>query len=252
MSGSILVLHNIAKKKNFGELIRTAAAMGVEEVVIVGAAKLATHGAHGCSSHVRFSHFLNFRTACAYLRDVRKATLCGVEITPESQPVQQHPFRGTTAFLMGNEGQGLTEAQMDACDHFVYIPQHSDATASLNVNAASAVVLHHFAMWASLPEAPREGFKFTVGAPQQSVAHSGVGIKQMRTLNADGTVLSRGERADAGADAAADGAADYAEGEEGEEAVDLFAEEPEGGAAAEGDAAEGRDAVKRGDGASGT
>ena len=133
--------------------------MGVEEIIVVGAKNLATHGAQGCASHVKFSHFLNFKTACAYLRDVRRASLCGVEITPDAQPVQKHPFKGTTAFLMGNEGQGLTPQQIEACEQFVYIPQHSDATASLNVNAACAVVLHHFAMWAALPEAPREGYK---------------------------------------------------------------------------------------------
>ena len=168
-----------------------AAAMGVEEIIVVGAKNPATHGAQGCASHVKFSHFLNFKTACAYLRDVRRASLCGVEITPDAQPVQKHPFKGTTAFLMGNEGQGLTPQQIEACEQFVYIPQHSDATASLNVNAACAVVLHHFAMWAALPEAPREGFKFDVAAPGQSVAHSGVGLKQMRTLNADGSVAQR-------------------------------------------------------------
>ena len=189
-STSILVLHNVAKKKNFGDLIRTAAAMGVDEVVVVGAAKLATHGAHGCASHMRFSHFASLPTACAYLRDVRGASLCGVEITPEARPVQAHPFSGATAFLMGNEGQGLTPAQLAACDQFVYIPQHSEATASLNVNAACAVVLHHFAMWAALPEAPRDGFKYVLGPPPSSVAHSGMGLKQMRTLDADGNVVS--------------------------------------------------------------
>jgi len=54
MANSILVLHNVAKKKNFGDLIRTAAAMGVDEIVIVGAAKLATFGAQGCSSHMQW------------------------------------------------------------------------------------------------------------------------------------------------------------------------------------------------------
>ena len=210
-ASSILVLHNVAKKKNFGDLIRSAAAMGVEEIIVVGAKNLATHGAQGCASHVKFSHFLNFKTACAYLRDVRRASLCGVEITPDAQPVQKHPFKGTTAFLMGNEGQGLTPQQIEACEQFVYIPQHSDATASLNVNAACAGVLHHFAMWAALPEAPREGYKYLQGPSKQAIAHSGVGLKQMRTLNADGSVLEVTQLRDgAGAEeeAAADGVAD--------------------------------------------
>lgn len=30
--------------------------------------------------------------------------ILGVEITPESKDVSEHPFVGSTAFLMGNEG----------------------------------------------------------------------------------------------------------------------------------------------------
>ena len=67
----------------------------------------------------------------------------------------------------------------------------AEGLGSLNVNAATAVVLHHFAMWAALPEAPREGFKYCLDAPASSVAHSGIGLKQMRTLNADGTVVAK-------------------------------------------------------------
>jgi tRNA G18 (ribose-2'-O)-methylase SpoU len=188
---SILVLHNVAKKKNFGELIRTAAALGATEIVVVGAQKLQSFGAHGCANHMRFCHFDKFADAVAYLHNVRGCTITGVEITPDARPVQSHPFAGSTAFLMGNEGQGLTPSQIAQCDNFVYIPQHSDATASLNVNAACAVVLHQFAMWAALPEATRDGYKYVQGAPPSSTPHSGMGLKQMRTLLADGTVAPR-------------------------------------------------------------
>ena len=120
---SLLVLHNVSKKKNFGELLRSAAAMGVSEVVVVGATKLATHGAQGTAGHLRFTHFSKLADAVTYVRDVRNCTLCGVEIIEGAEPVPGHPFRGSTAFLMGNEGHGLTDAQIAVCDHFVYIPQ---------------------------------------------------------------------------------------------------------------------------------
>ena len=45
---------------------------------------------------------------------------------------------------------------------FVYIPQFSGATASLNVCVAGAIVLHHFAVGAGLAEQGREGGKFLV------------------------------------------------------------------------------------------
>ena len=49
------------------------------------------------------------------------------------------------------------------CDHFVYIPQYTDKTASLNVAIAGSIIFHHFAIYANYPEAGRTGEKFDVG-----------------------------------------------------------------------------------------
>jgi len=208
---SYLILHNVSKKRNFGEILRTAAAMGVTEVAVVGANKLSSHGAQGCAAHLRFSHFNRLDEAIAYLRDVCGATITGIEITPDAKPVHTHPFKGTHAFMVGNEGQGLTPPQVAVCDDFVYIPQHTAATASLNVNAACAVVLHHYATWAAFAEAPREGAKFVTEHSASSVPHSGIGLKQMRTRHADGSVAQRrkvdgGEASGAGGDEEGDAA----------------------------------------------
>lgn len=50
----------------------------------------------------------------------------------------------------------MNEKQIAACDHFVYIPQFGQGTASLNVNVASSIVMHHFSTWAGYEEAARE------------------------------------------------------------------------------------------------
>ena len=80
----------------------------------------------------------------------------GVEITPDAKSVAEEPFDGPTALLMGNEGHGLTEAQKEACDSFVYIPQFGDGTASLNVSVAAGIVMHRFASWAKYNEHKRD------------------------------------------------------------------------------------------------
>lgn len=56
--------------------------------------------------------------------------------------------------------------QLAVCDEFVYIPQYSGHTASLNVAVAASIVLQYFAVWACYPEQPREmeGRKFVVSA----------------------------------------------------------------------------------------
>lgn len=50
----------------------------------------------------------------------------------------------------------MNKKQIEMCDHFVYIPQYSTGTASLNVNVAASIVMHHFSTWAGYEEAPRE------------------------------------------------------------------------------------------------
>lgn len=93
---------------------------------------------------------------------MEQCRIVGVEITPEALPIDSHPFSGPTAFILGNEGQGLSPKQVAMCDSFVYIPQYGAGTASLNVAVATAIVLHHFALWAGYQEREREGGKFLV------------------------------------------------------------------------------------------
>ena len=50
----------------------------------------------------------------------------------------------------------MNEKQLGMCDHFVYIPQFSQGTASLNVNVAASIVMHHFSTWSGYEEAERE------------------------------------------------------------------------------------------------
>ena len=46
------------------------------------------------------------------------------------------------AFVMGNEGQGVSQEILQQCDHLVYIPIES--IESLNVSIAAAITMYHF------------------------------------------------------------------------------------------------------------
>ncbi|TVU17901.1 hypothetical protein EJB05_33962, partial [Eragrostis curvula] len=164
---SFVVVHNVAKRHNVGTLARSATAFGVAEVVVVGRRDVSAFGSHGATSHLRFRHFTSLALARAYLKDERGCDICGVEITDDAKPVTAHPFRGSTAFLFGNEGTGLSQKECEICDFFVYIPQYGGGTASLNVTVAASIVLHHFGVWAGFPERSREGNKFIVAEKPQ-------------------------------------------------------------------------------------
>uniref|UniRef100_A0A2P2JTM0 Uncharacterized protein MANES_03G188400 n=1 Tax=Rhizophora mucronata TaxID=61149 RepID=A0A2P2JTM0_RHIMU len=140
---SYVVVHNIAKRHNVGTLARSATAFGVTELILVGRRDFNAFGSHGSTSHLPFRHFHSLLDARLFIKE-RDCDICGVEIADGALPVNEHPFKKSTAFLLGNEGTGLSAKECEICDFFVYIPQYGSGTASLNVTVAASIVLHHF------------------------------------------------------------------------------------------------------------
>ncbi|KAI0504335.1 hypothetical protein KFK09_015287 [Dendrobium nobile] len=159
---SVLIIHNVAKRHNIGTIVRSATAFGVSEMVLVGRRDFNAFGSHGSTAHLRFRHFHSLSQARLYLKEERNCDICGVEIVDGAVPITQQPFRRSTAFLLGNEGTGLSAKECEICDFFVYIPQYGCGTASLNVTVAASIVLHHFGAWAGFAERSRNGNKFSV------------------------------------------------------------------------------------------
>lgn len=71
--------------------------------------------------------------------------ICGVEICDGARDFATVNWDRPVAFMLGNEGSGLSEKQKAVCDFFVYIPHYSGATASLNVAVAGGIIFHNFA-----------------------------------------------------------------------------------------------------------
>ncbi len=159
-----LILFNITKPINFGNLIRTANAFGATPIA-VGKKEFSRCGANAGTRLTKVLHYYSLEQACEFVRS-ENCSIVGVEIDAQAKPVAEHPFHGSTAFMMGNEGEGLLPKQLQICDELVYVPQHGTA-ACLNVNVAAGIVLHHFATWAGFPEAAVVDHHFR---PTESVA----------------------------------------------------------------------------------
>lgn len=76
-------------------------------------------GSHACNhvpgpalllNHCR--HFFTLEDCCKHLKEVEGCEVVGIEIADGARPVHTHPFKGPTAFMLGNEGQGMTERQV--------------------------------------------------------------------------------------------------------------------------------------------
>mmetsp|Transcript_26311 Transcript_26311/g.47165 ORF Transcript_26311/g.47165 Transcript_26311/m.47165 type:complete len:203 (+) Transcript_26311:1433-2041(+) len=165
---SYLVLHNVSKKHNVGMLLRSAAAFNISEIVVVGSRKIPTFGSQGTAKRHLYRQMGSLAELKAFLNE-SGVRLCGVEIMPTAVNIWEKQFSGSTAFIMGNEGTGLSDAEKEVCDEFVFIPQYQSNTESLNVAVAGSIIFHHFAHSVGFPISPFEDEKFVLSRSARDV-----------------------------------------------------------------------------------
>ena len=160
-----LLLSNITKLKNAGTLVRSAAAFNCKEVFTIENKKSVkdrlTFGSQGTEDLMDFRLFDSLTQIKEYCK-ANKIYICGVDTNPKADSISKFPFKGTTLFVVGNEGAGLDTNQKEICDHFVYVPQYSDKPVSLNVAIAGSIAMEHFAVWACYTEKGQKGQKYVV------------------------------------------------------------------------------------------
>jgi len=167
-----LLFHNISKPKNIGSLVRSACAFNVEKVFLISKdpekkkdSKIMKafgirHGAQGTEDRIEYGFFFSIQEAKEYFLE-HKIRVIGIEIGNGARSVNDKAaFEGDTVFILGNEGDGIHPPLKAICDNFVYIPQYTSKTASLNVAAAGAIILHEFAKFAGYREEEVHGEKF--------------------------------------------------------------------------------------------
>lgn len=139
----IVVLDGIEDPHNFGAILRTADAAGVDGVVVQSRRSAARGGvaakaSAGAVAHVRLAEVVNIARALEELKD---AGVWTVGLAGDAPTVYGTlDYRLPTAFVMGAEGTGLRRLVRERCDHLASIPMHGQV-GSLNVSVAAGVVL---------------------------------------------------------------------------------------------------------------
>ena len=146
----VAVLENIMNPTNLGAIFRSAAALGVDAVLLTDAGsdplyRRAVRVSMGTVFQVPWTylpdgdwptllHSLGFQTAAMALRDdslsIADPRLPGID---------------KLAVVLGTEGDGLASATIAACDYTVRIPMRHGVD-SLNVAAASAVAFYQLCL----------------------------------------------------------------------------------------------------------
>src|SRR5437899_2079468 len=140
----VLVLDSMQDPQNFGVLLRSAEAAGVDGVVIphhraVGLTAAVAKSSAGASEHLLVADVVNLRQAI----DALKEKGIWVVGSDESGDLlyDEVDYRGPTAIVIGNEGEGIRRLVLEGCDQVVRIPMEGQVR-SLNAAAAGTVMLY--------------------------------------------------------------------------------------------------------------
>lgn len=138
----VIVLENLQDPGNVGTVLRTAAAMGADAVVLTGAcadiynpkAVRATMGAIFRQKVIQ-TDIPGLRA----LLEQWKLPLYGAALSETAEDIR-NVVLSRSAVAVGNEGKGLSRELLDACDGCVIIPM-APGSESLNAAVAASVIL---------------------------------------------------------------------------------------------------------------
>jgi tRNA (guanosine-2'-O-)-methyltransferase len=140
-----LVLEDVQNPFNVGAIVRTAAAMSVDHLWLVGATPPLSHPkvqktALGTQRYLTWTALDDVTTAFDQARDAGY-TVVGVELADGATRLPDLDVDDDIALVMGHEDRGLSKTALAACDRVAYIPQ-TGKVASLNVATAAAIAIY--------------------------------------------------------------------------------------------------------------
>lgn len=140
----VLALDGITDPHNFGAILRTAAAAGVDGVVFperrsAQVNETVIRASAGTAGRVPLVRVVNLGRALDELKEAG-AWVYGLAAGPGSRSYLEDSFDRSTVLVMGAEGEGLHLKIRERCDGLLCIPMPGGIE-SLNVSAAAAIVV---------------------------------------------------------------------------------------------------------------
>ena len=140
----VAVLEDIVNPTNVGAIFRSAAALGVDSILLTQKSsdpfyRRSARVSMGTVFMVPWTYFPKGADITDLLHD-NGYTVISMEIAKGAVPLTDPVLTKASkrAVIFGAEGAGVSAATLHASDHIAYIPMHHDVD-SLNVAAASAV-----------------------------------------------------------------------------------------------------------------
>jgi tRNA G18 (ribose-2'-O)-methylase SpoU len=125
---------------NIGTIVRNANAFLAAEIHIVGKRRWNRRGAMVTD---RYQHVRHHQTTEAFARwaEAQLLPVIGIDILPDSIPIETTALPERCVLVFGQEGPGLSDAMREVCDTVCSIAQFG-STRSINAGVASGIAMH--------------------------------------------------------------------------------------------------------------
>ncbi|MFL6090240.1 MAG: TrmH family RNA methyltransferase [Aeromicrobium sp.] len=138
--GLHIAIENWQHDLNIGSIVRTANAFNVAAVHIVGKRRWNRRGAMVTDRYVRIEHHPTVDDLAAWA-GAEELPLLGIDNLPVAVPIETASLPEVAVMIFGQEGPGLTDDALSACDAHFSIAQFG-STRSINAAAAAAIAMH--------------------------------------------------------------------------------------------------------------
>jgi tRNA (guanosine-2'-O-)-methyltransferase len=140
-----LLLDSVATPANVGSILRTAAALRIDDVWICGQTAGPDVGGTKKTS-LGSERYLTFHEVEQPAAAVAAAKAAGyrviaIELAEAAVPLHAADLTGSVCLALGHEDRGLTAAVLHGADHLAFIPQLG-RIGSLNVATAASIAMY--------------------------------------------------------------------------------------------------------------
>jgi tRNA G18 (ribose-2'-O)-methylase SpoU len=140
----VFVLDNIRSLSNVGAFFRSADAFLIGELFLCGITACPPHReihktALGADETVKWNYFDTTEAACRRLK-AEGYRIFAIEQVEGSIPFQNFKFEPHTAYILGNEVEGVGEEALSYCDGAIELPQ-AGTKHSINVSVCAGIVM---------------------------------------------------------------------------------------------------------------
>ncbi len=143
IGNKVLIIDELQDPGNLGTIIRSSVAFNIDTIILSeNTVDLYNDKVIRSSEGMIFKINIIKRDLKEIIRKLKakKYTIYGTKVTNGTN-IKNANFSEKTAFIVGNEGNGVKKEILDLCDEYLYIPMNNNCE-SLNVAIATSIILY--------------------------------------------------------------------------------------------------------------